>query len=104
MSRGQASVEYIAAVALVVLALAGAGMAMAAPELPGAVVAKLRLALCIVGGDVCRRSDAAARGLEPCLVSGEEHARETGLSFLFIRGSGSEVWSVERLSDGRVRL
>jgi hypothetical protein len=104
MSRGQASVEYVAVVALLVLVLAGVGAAVAAPELPEAVVAKLRLALCIVGGDVCRRSDAAARGLEPCLVSGEEHARETGISFLFIRGSGNEAWSVERLSDGRVRL
>jgi hypothetical protein len=104
MSRGQASVEYVAAIALLALVLAGAGVAIAAPGLPGAVVAKLRLALCIVGGDVCRRSDAAARGLEPCLVSGEEHARETGVSFLFLRGSGSETWSVERLSDGRIRL
>jgi hypothetical protein len=104
MSRGQASVEYVAAVAVVALVLAGAGVALAAPDLPGAVADRLRLALCIVGGDVCRRSDAAARGLEPCLVSAEEHERETGVSFLFIRGSGSEVWAVERLSDGRIRL
>jgi hypothetical protein len=104
MSRGQASVEYVAAVAVVALVLAGAGVALAAPDLPGAVAGRLRLALCIVGGDVCRRSDAAARGLEPCLVSGEEHERETGISFLFIRGSGSEVWAIERLSDGRIRL
>jgi hypothetical protein len=104
MSRGQASVEYLAAVALLAVVLAGAGVAVAAPDLPGAVAGKLRLALCLVSGDVCRRSDAAARGLEPCLVSGTEHARETGVSFLFIRGSGSEAWSVERLSDGRILL
>jgi hypothetical protein len=102
--RGQASIEYIAAVALLACVLAGAGVAVAAPGLPGAVVRELRLALCIVGGDVCRAQDAAARGLEPCLIAGEEHERETGISFLFIRGSGSRFWSIERLSDGRIRL
>jgi hypothetical protein len=104
MERGQASVEWVAAVLLVSLVLAGAGVAVAAPGVPDAVVAKLRLALCIVGGDVCRRSDAAARGLEPCTVAETDHARETGISFLFIRGSGSEAWSVTRLSDGRILL
>ena len=102
--RGQASVEYVAALALLVCVLAGAGIAVAAPDLPGAVVRELRLALCIVGGDVCRESDAAQRGLEPCLVGGEEHERDTGVSFLFFRGSGSRFWSLERLSDGRLRL
>jgi hypothetical protein len=104
MERGQASVEYLAAVALLVLVLAGAGVAVAAPGLPGAVVAKLRLALCIVGGDVCRDADAAAAGLEPCLVAGEAHESDSGLSFLFFRGGGSDFWSVQRRSDGRVVL
>ncbi len=104
MGRGQASVEYIAAVLLLALVLAGAGLAVAAPGLPGAVVAKLRLALCIVGADVCSDADASARGLEPCEITGTEHERETGISLGFIRGSGNEFWSVRRLSDGRVLL
>ena len=102
--RGQASVEYVAALALLVCILAGAGVAVAAPDLPGAVVAQLRLALCIVGGDVCRNSDAAARGLEPCVVSVEDHERETGISFLLLRAGGTEFWSLERRSDGRLLL
>ncbi|MEA2123895.1 MAG: hypothetical protein QOI80_677, partial [Solirubrobacteraceae bacterium] len=104
MSRGQATVEYVAALALLVLVLAGAGVAIAAPDLPAAVVAKLRLALCIVGGDVCRASDAAARGLEPCLLESESHQRDNGVSFLFIRAGGTDFWSVERRSDGTVVL
>lgn len=104
MSRGQASVEYVAAIALVAIVLAVGTVAVAAPGLPGAVADKLRLALCIVGGDVCRPSDAAARGLEPCVTSAADHERETGLTFLFIRGSGNETYAIERLSDGRIRL
>jgi hypothetical protein len=102
--RGQATVEYLAAVALLVLVLAGAGVAVAAPDLPGAVVAKLREALCIVGGDVCTSADAARRGLEPCPVDTEDHERDRGVSFLFFRAGGSETWSVQELSDGRILL
>ena len=102
--RGQASVEYVAALALLVCVLAFAGVAVAAPDLPAAVVRQLRLALCIVGGDVCRAQDAAEQGLEPCLVHGEEHQRDTGVTFLFFRGSGSRFYAIERLSDGRFRV
>jgi hypothetical protein len=102
--RGQATVEYVAAVTLLVIVFAGVTVAVAAPDLPRTVVAKLRLALCIVGGDVCRASDAAARGLEPCLVSAEEHQTENGVSFLFFRGGGTDFWSVQRRSDGSIVL
>jgi hypothetical protein len=102
--RGQASIEYVAALALLVCVLAGAGVAIAAPGLPAALVRELRLALCIVGGDVCRDADAEELGLEPCVVSGEEHERASGVTFLFIRGSGSRFWSLQRLSDGRFVL
>jgi len=102
--RGQASVEYVAAVTLLALVLVGAGVAVTAPDLPGAVVRELRLALCVVGGDVCGESDAAARGLEPCVVSAEEHARQTGISFLILRAGGTDFWSVQRRSDGQLTL
>jgi len=103
-SRGQATVEYVAALALLVCVLAGAGVAVAAPDLPGAVVGRLRLALCMVAGDVCRTSDAAARGLEPCVVAGEDHAQESGVSLLVFRSSGGETWSIQRRSDGSILL
>ncbi|MEJ7893629.1 MAG: hypothetical protein WKF94_13430 [Solirubrobacteraceae bacterium] len=102
--RGQASVEYVAAVTLLALVLAGAGVAVAAPGLPEAVVRELRLALCVVGGDVCGASDAAARGLEPCVVSADEHATQTGVSFLVLRAGGTDFWSVQRRSDGQLTL
>ncbi len=101
---GQASTEYVAVLALLAIVLAGAGTAIAAPEIPRAVVHELRKALCIVGGDVCRSSDAARRGLEPCVVADEEHERETGINFVFFRTTGGEQWSVQRRSDGRFLL
>lgn len=103
-SRGQATVEYVGAILLVAIVLAAAAVAVAAPGVPRTVVAKLRLALCIVGGDVCTSADAAARGLEPCLLSSEEHERDNGISFLFFRAGGSDVWSAERRSDGTIVL
>ncbi len=103
-STGQATTEYVAVLALLVLVLAGAGTAIAAPDLPRAVVHQLHVALCIVGGDVCRASDAARRGLEPCVVAGEDHARASGGSFLFLRSSGGETWAVQRRSDGTIAL
>lgn len=102
--RGQASLEYVAALALLVLLLAGAGAAVAAPDLPGTVVHHVRVALCIVGGDICRASDAEQRGLEPCVVAGEDHERENGFSLLTFHTSAGQTWSVQRLSDGRIRL
>lgn len=102
--RGQATVEYVAALALLVCIFVAAAVAVAAPGVPRAVVAKLKLALCTVGGDVCTAADAAARGLEPCLLTSEEHDDATGVSVLVFRAGGNDFWSVQRRSDGRVVL
>lgn len=102
--RGQASLEYVAALALLVLLLAGAGAAVAAPDLPGAVVHQMRVALCIVGGDICRASDAERRGLEPCVVAGEDHERETGVTALSLRTGDGQRWTLLRRSDGSFQL
>ena len=102
--RGQASVEYVGALALVALVLMTATVAVAVPDLAGTVVAKLRLGLCIVGADICTEDDAAKAGLEPCVVSSNGGGRERGVTLGFVRlgRGGSDL--VERLSDGTFRI
>ena len=58
-TAGQATIEYVAAIALIAAILVVAGPAVGAPDLARLVVSKLRLALCIVGMDVC--SDKMAK-------------------------------------------
>lgn len=103
-ARGQATLEYVAAILLVAVVLLAAAVAVAAPGVPRTVVTKLRLALCIVAGDVCTPNDAAARGLAPCLLEAEERSSSNGISLWVFRAGGSDAWSARRLSDGSVVL
>src|SRR5688500_5702857 len=65
-AAGQASLEYVAALALVAAVLAVAAPAVGAPDVPKLVVGKLRLAICLVANDVCSDAAAKAAGLAPC--------------------------------------
>ncbi len=103
-ARGQATLEYVGAILLLAVALVAAAVAIAAPGLPETVLAKLRLALCIVGADVCSAADAAARGLEPCLLTAEDHNSASGVSLLTFRVGGTDRWSLQRSSDGSIVL
>jgi hypothetical protein len=99
VERGQASLEYVGIVALLAFAVAG-GTAVAAPDLPRALVHHARVALCIVGGDVCRTADARAQGLEPCVVGSEVRGKRDGLTIAIVRvRRGGEI-RIERRSDG----
>jgi hypothetical protein len=102
--RGQASADYIAVVAVVATVLLAVGAAARMPELPGTVVQTVRTGLCIVGGDVCRASDARAEGLEPCVVRGHEGLRHSSITFLFARVSQDRGYAVELRSDGTSRV
>lgn len=102
--RGQATIEYVGALLLLAVALAGSAVAIGDPGIARAVVAKLRLGLCIVGMDVCTPEDAAARGLEPCLLSSERREETGGVSFLNFRVGATDVWTAERRSDGTILL
>lgn len=95
--------EYTGLLALVGAALAGAGV-VAAPGIAEAVAGTVRTGICIVAGDVCRASDAAAAGLAPCTVT--EHARGEGLAFTVasLRLGADEGWTAARRSDGSVLI
>ena len=99
---GQATAEYAALLALVAPALAGAGALVGLRTIGDMVVATVRTGICIVGGDVCRTSDAEAAGLEPCTVGERALGRGLTLTVASIRlGSGDE-WTAATRSDGSV--
>lgn len=99
---GQATAEYAVLLALVAAALAGAGALIGLHTIGDAVAGTVRTGICIVGGDVCRASDAAAAGLEPCTVG--ERALGGGLTVTVasIRIGSGEEWTAATRSDGSV--
>jgi hypothetical protein len=100
--RGQASLDYLGLLTVVTVALAGAGTAAGLAEVPRAVVQAARTGICIVGGDVCRASDAAAAGLSPCLTGETAHGRGLAVTILSVRLGRSGSWTVAQRSDGSV--
>jgi hypothetical protein len=101
---GQTTAEYTAMLALVAAALAGAGAVVGLGTIAEAVAGGVRTGICIVAGDVCRASDAAAAGLAPCTV--DEHTRGEGLTFTVasIRLGADDGWTAARRSDGSVLI
>jgi hypothetical protein len=99
---GQATTEYAALLALVAATFAGAGALVGLDTIASAVAHGVRTGVCIVGGDICRPSDAAAAGLSPCTVAEETTGGGTIVSIAFVRlGEGHGV-TVARRSDGTV--
>lgn len=100
---GQATAEYVAILAIVVLLLA-AGAAVASPAVGEKVIAAVRTGICIVGGDVCRRADAAAAGLAPCLTGERWRRQDTTLDIAIVRLGGHGEWQLAVQSDGRATV
>jgi hypothetical protein len=101
-ASGQASAEYAAVLALVAAALAGAGAVLGLGGVGEAVASGVRTGICIVGGDVCRASDAEAAGLAPCTVAERTHGGGATLTIVSIRLGSSGEWTVASRSDGSV--
>jgi Flp pilus assembly pilin Flp len=99
---GQTTAEYAALLALVAVALAGAGTAIGLGEIATAVASSVRTGICIVAGDVCRASDAAAAGLSPCTVSETTHGEGLTMTVLSVRLGADEGWTAATRSDGTV--
>ena len=99
---GQTSAEYAALLALVAAVLAGAGAVVGPGEIATAVAAGMRTGICIVAGDICRPSDAAAAGLGPCVV--RDHTRGEGLTLTVasVRLGADDGWTAATRSDGTV--
>lgn len=100
--RGQACTDYVALVAVVAVLLAGgvsAASAVGAPGMANAVIGRMRLALCLVGGSDCRTERT-----QPCVVASTRDTRHLAADILLLRIDEDHILLRERLSDGSVRL
>lgn len=98
-SRGQASLDYVAALALVAVLLAIGATAVAAPWLPSSLASAIRRGICLVSGSWCSPAQAQAEGLEPCTIRRRSDAERAGVTALIGVGR-SDALMVERRSDG----
>lgn len=99
---GQASVEYVAAVSLVAALLAGAAAVASPPALAHALSSTVRTGVCIVGGDICRSSDARAAGLPPCTVADRTRGYGGAVTVATFRFGDRGQYTVAQRSDGTV--
>ena len=101
---GQASLEYVAVLALVAAVLGVAGATGALPAVGERVAATLRLGVCVVAGDVCRSREARAAGLAPCTLRAATRGRGGELTLASVRFGGHGQWSAARRSDGTITV
>src|SRR5690349_18279098 len=99
--RGQATVDYIALIAIVAL-LIGAAAAVAgggAPSIVNGVLGGVQRALCVVTGRTC-----PALAQQPCVDSSDRRAIHAAVSFVIFRVDKDHIFIRENMSDGTVRL
>jgi hypothetical protein len=99
---GQGSLEYVGLLTLVAAVLATAGPVAGLPGVGAEVARAVRTGICIVGGDVCRTSDARREGLAPCVVSDRRRGGGATATVFFIRVGDDNRWTVAQRSDGSV--
>ena len=100
-SRGQATVDYVALIAIVatLLAVALAFTSAGAPGIVNAVAGQIRHALCVVGGTRCPDP-----GPRPCTVATRRDARHYAVSLVVVRYDHDRYVLREAMSDGTIRL
>jgi hypothetical protein len=99
--RGQATIDYVALIAVLALLLAAAPAVArdGAPGVTNAVVGQLRRALCVVSGQAC-----PADRSQPCVVASRRDGDHVAVSIAIVRVDEDRSVLRERLSDGTVRL
>jgi len=99
--RGQATIDYVALIGVLVALLAAAATAagIGAPGVTNAVLGQLQRALCIVTGRVCPAAQRVA-----CVVSSDRDSHHVALSIAILRLDEDRYVLRERLSDDTVRL
>jgi hypothetical protein len=100
-TRGQATVDYVALIALlaIVFVAALAAASGGAPGIVNAVAGQIQHALCVVGGGPC--TDLTRR---PCTVATSRDAHHVAINILLLRLDHDRYVLRERMSDGTVRL
>jgi hypothetical protein len=99
--RGQATVDYVALVAVLVLLIGAAASAagIGAPGAANAVLGQTHRALCIVSGRSCEVVRA-----RPCTVASTHDSHHFAVNVVLLRLDKDRYVLRERLSDGTVRL
>ncbi len=99
--RGQATVDYVAIVAVlaIVFGAALASAAVGAPGIVNAVAGQFRHALCLVGGGRCPEWRS-----KPCSVATTRDASHVAVTVVLLRFDRDTYVLRERMSDGTVRL
>jgi len=103
-TAGQATLEYIAAVALVAALLLAAAPAVGAPDIARAVAAAVKHGLCVAGGDVCSTGDARRAGLPPCPLKSDFTGAEGSVKAFSVELGGKWTLTVTPRSDGSVAI
>jgi hypothetical protein len=99
--RGQATLDYVALLAMgaLLLAAAAAVAGAGAPGVANGVLAQFRSALCVVSGTAC---PPAPR--RPCTVASTRDVRHVAVNLALVRLDDDRIVLRERLSDGTIRL
>ena len=103
-TAGQASIEYVAALALLAALFVVAAPAVGAPDIPRLVVGKLRLGICLVANDVCSARAAKDAGLAPCPMSSDITGHEVSVTGFSIEVGHRWTLTVTPRSDGTVGI
>ena len=103
-TAGQATTEYIAAIALIAVILALAAPAVGAPSIASAVVHQMQRALCIAGLDICDARMAADAGLAPCPMKTDITGHEGAVTVFSIELGNRGTLTVTPRSDGTVSV
>ena len=100
-TRGHATVDYVALVAVLAILLAAAltVATSGAPGIVNAVAGQIRRALCIVGGGSCPELTR-----RPCVVASTRDGHHIAVSVLLARIDHDRYVLRERMSDATVRL
>jgi hypothetical protein len=103
-TAGQATLEYIAAVALLAAVFLVAAPAVGAPDLGGKVFAAVKHGICLAGGDICTSGDAARAGLAPCQLKSDTTGGEGFVTAFSVELGGKWLLTVTPQSDGTVAV
>jgi hypothetical protein len=95
-TSGQAAVEYLAVVALVVALFVVAGLALDGRAVAAATVGQIRRGLCIVEGHDCSEVHP------PCSLSSRRSGSDLDVDVVVVHLGGGSSAIVERKSDGKV--
>jgi hypothetical protein len=102
---GQASLEYVALLAVLAVLLTGAlAFSGALPPLAHSVSDAIRHGICLVTGSVCTPAEAEAAGLEPCPLFRRNQQEQGTVSVAIVTYRRGDSMVIERLSNGRVRV